>query len=105
MPCHCDILLASFLILLFALVVVEDFTLYGHLSTFGSYIKDILIIIITGGTGKPEARVIIFKNHSDGFNRLYFFNAMQNYRHPQKGNTCSFYLTVLFYCQMHAQQE
>jgi hypothetical protein len=72
-------------------VIVEDFTLYGHLSSFESHIKDILIIIVTARTGKPGVRVITFKQHSDGFNRLYFFNAMQNFLNPQKGNMCTFH--------------
>lgn len=64
---------------------MEDVTLYGHVNNFDSNIKDILIIIWTTQRAKPEARVITFRNHSDGFNRLYFFNAMQNSMHPDKG--------------------
>ena len=67
------------------LVIMEGYTLYGHLHSFESSIKDVLIVITTTLNRTPDSRVITFKNHSDGFNRLYFFNAMQNFMQPNKG--------------------
>ena len=67
------------------IVILEDYTTYGRLGNLESNIKEILVIILPSLRGRPEARVITFRNHSDGFNRLYFFNAMQNLVHPNKG--------------------
>ena len=64
---------------------MEEYTLYGHISNFESTFKYILIVIVTTLEKNPDARVIIFEQHTDGFNRLFFFNAMQNFLHPQKG--------------------
>ena len=65
---------------------VEGFTAYGHLGHLEPNVKEILIIIIPSMQDRPEARVITFHNHSDGFNRLYFFNGMINKKHPDKGS-------------------
>lgn len=69
----------------FFIAIIEDFTVYGNLGSFELNIKNTLIIIVTSLQGNPEAKVVRFQNHSDGFNRLYFFNAMKNLRHPDKG--------------------
>lgn len=42
---------------------------------------------MTSLSGKPETRIITFQNYSDGFNRLYFFNAMKNSIQANKGMT------------------
>ena len=65
--------------------MIDHFTTYGHLNRIESNIKETLIIIMTSLSGKPETRVILFQNHSDGFNRLYFFNAMKNSIQADKG--------------------
>ena len=80
---------------LFTTDTVEDYTTYGHLGYLEANVKEILIVIIPSLQDKPEARIITFRNHSDGFNRLYFFNAMVNKVHRDKGNlVCAFYSLI-----------
>jgi len=78
-------------------VILEDFTAYGHLTNYDANFKETLIIILPSSFATPEIRILTFHNHSDGFNRLYFFNAMQNEQNPSKGKIAGRFCCPLEY--------